>query len=237
MINVILNMCILFKSNNLALLSDNTEAERREFSSNDVVEIIDSCTSLKGDNDVVIDATALQRKLFPTPHRMIFISHLSDDIGLVRRIKQTIEDYAPNYCCFLDSDLWGNIYKAQSALQNKYAYDTETGLYYLETTNNIAKHLHMTLSMALTKAIKASPFFLYVPTIGDIDEDSEELITKSPWVCHELLTSSLLWDFVPLKESVDIVKAAARLGFNYKANISHLHLANLDAFIKLINKY
>lgn len=237
MINDILNMCILFKSNNLALLSDNTEAERREFSSADVVEIIDSCTSLKGDNDVVIDATALQRKLFPTPHRMIFISYLSDNIELARNIKRIIEYNAPDYCCFLDFDLWGNIYEAQSVLQNKYAYDIETGLYYLEFTNNIAKHLHMTLSMALTKAIKASPFFLYVPTIGDIDEDSEELITKSPWVCHELLTSSLLRDFIPLNEAVDFVKASARLGFNYKANINHLHIANLATFINLINKY
>lgn len=230
-------MDILFKSNSLANFSNKIRVVKREFSSKDVVEIIDSCTSHKGDNDVVIDAAALQRKLFPTPHRMIFISHLSDDIGLVRRIKQTIEHYAPNYCCFLDSDLWGNIYKAQSALQNKYAYDTETGLYNLETTNNIAKHLHMTLSMALTKAIKASPFFLYVPTIGDIDEDSEELITKSPWVCHELLISSLLRDFVPLNESVDFVKVAASLGFNYKVNISHLHLANLRNFINIIKNY
>lgn len=237
MINDILNMCILFKSNNLANFSNKIRVVKREFSSNDVVEIIDSCTSLKGDNDVVIDATALQRKLFPTPHRMIFISHLSDDIDLAKSIKQTIERYAPNHCCFLDSDLWNNIYSTQEKLQRKYAYNEEKQTYNLKTCNNISKHLHLILSMALTKAIKASPFFLYVPHTGDIDGDNLSLTTKSPWVCHELLISSLLRDFVPLKESVDIVKAAARLDFNYKANISHLHLANLDAFIKLINKY
>lgn len=228
---------ILFQSNNLADFSKEEIAIRRNFSQKEIVKMIRSCTNKCENYDIDIDTKKLQDIFFPTPHRMIFISHLSSDSKKAHEIKEIIEANNPKYACFIDSDLWGNVYKIQELLQHDFAYREWAKTYNLTTVNNIAKHLYLVLGMALTRAIKASPFFLFVPHTEQ-EALGSELITDSPWVSHELLVSSFCKEKTEvLVETIGFSKAASRINFKHTADTSHLQLSTLAEFIELIKKF
>lgn len=225
-------MTLLYKSNALAAQSPEP-AVRLDYSTDSIIRMVDSCTKKLGKYDIEIDAAQLQQLFFPTPHRQIFISHLSKDKAKAESIKEHIESWCPNYTCFIDSDIWGNMYKIRDYLQDKYA-KTAPCNYSHEASNNICHHLTMVLSMALTKAIKDSPYFLYVPhEAGELSLDVNSLTTHSPWVCHELITASLLPEREKIIKAATVFASAPtmELRFLYTADNLNLHHTTLESFI------
>lgn len=227
---------ILYKSNAAAAQAD-VPVVRTDYSPNAVTRYIEESTRKVGKNDIEIDASMLQQRIFPTPHRTIFISHLSAYRQTALDIKEAIEFWCPGYTCFIDSEVWGNMYTILRKLQNKYAL-LPNGHYRHEMVNNICQHLSLILSMALTKAIKDSPYFLFVPGGDDEMLNGDSISTTSPWVCHELLTASLLPERGIQKEAA--VQFAAEpqmnLTFRYSADALHLHRTSLEEFIAMLRQ-
>lgn len=226
---------ILFKANR-DFKRSTAPVQRTDYSFNSIMHYIDECTSQIG-NDIQIDASKLEEKFFPTPHRMIFISHRSNNIDAAKEVKTLIENACPKFSCFIDSDVWANIHCILTLLHSKYALNNN-GTYDYASCNNITKHLCLILSMALIKAIKDSIYFLYIPSKEENHLDIRSVATDSPWVCQELLTASLLQE--PLKllfeDTRFIKKAVMNLQFKYTADTEHLHTSSLANFINFITR-
>lgn len=208
--------------------------------SQSVKESIMTCTTVAG-KEVRFDADHFARLVFPVPHRMIFISHLSQDAQRVKQIVQSIELVCPGVRCFVDSEYWKNVYSAIEMLQSEYArVEGKDGSYWHHKCSEISKHMYLTLAKSLVEAIKHSPLFIFVPPKDDTSLlDANQIRTESPWLALELLTSSLLVE-PELKKNA--AYNAARmvnesLNISHAVDIGHLRQLTLPKVFQLIDQY
>lgn len=208
--------------------------------SQSVKESIMTCTTVAGE-EVRFDADLFARLVFPVPHRMIFISHLSQDAQRVKQIVQSIELVCPGVRCFVDSEYWQNVYSAIEMLQSEYArVEGKDGSYWHHKCSEISKHMYLTLAKSLVEAIKHSPLFIFVPPKDDISLlDANQIRTESPWLSLELLTSSLLVE--PELEKNAAYNAARMvnesLNISHAVDIGHLRQLTLPKVFQLIDQY
>lgn len=208
--------------------------------SQSVKEAIMTCTTVAGE-EVRFDADHFARLVFPVPHRMIFISHLSRDAERVKQIVQVIKDKCPGIRCFVDSEYWENVYSAIEMLQSEYArVEGKDGSYWHHKCSEISKHMYLTLAKSLVEAIKNSPLFVFVPPEGGISQLAANRIrTESPWLALELLTSSLLVE-PELKKNAAynaVRMVNESLNISHAADIGHLHQLTLPEVVQLIHQY
>lgn len=201
----------------------------------DLNDIINWALKEAKKNGYVLDATDLKENLFSAPEKMIFISHLHTQEGKAKRIKQYIEKNFPQYRCFIDSEVWHNVYEAIRLLKVDRAA-IKNNLYNCDACEPIAMNLYLMLSIALTEAIKDSAAFIYV---SDSKNDSpESIFTTSPWIYHELVVSSIVPTFRDAQKILveNFSKSASALGlrFRYEAPVDHLISGTLDEFITLM---
>ena len=188
----------------------------------DIVESIEMSIS-QPNGELIFDTEKFSSQVFPTPHNMIFISHLSKEVSVAKGVAHILE-YSLSHIrpvrCFIDSEYWGNAYLALDKLQKKYAVENE--YYDLHKCNDIAKNVYAMLSMALQKAIKESMMFIFVPPAGqNTTVDMKTLPIESPWIAQELLTSSLIPECMR-KSACKNFSVAADVHFTYEAPIEHL---------------
>lgn len=167
-----------------------------------------------------LDAEKFSNALFPVPERVVFISHAHENAEEAKALKNYLEYKNSDIQCFIDSEVWGNVYDALSRLQTRFGW-RESGLK-IDPCNEIARNLFLILSMALTKAIWNCLAFVYLPVEG---EDMNDTFINSPWIAQELLASSMFPEFNDyfIKESRETVKASSSyLTFRYRADVSHL---------------
>lgn len=202
----------------------------------DIVESIEKSIS-QANGELIFDTEEFSSRVFPTPHNMIFISHLRNDVYAAKGIASMLE-YSLSHMhpvrCFIDSDYWGNAYQALNILQNQYA--EKNGYYDLHKCNDIAKNVYAMLSMALQKAIKESMMFIFVPPAGqNTTVDMKTLSIESPWIAQELLTSSLIPECMR-KSACENFSAAADVHFTYEAPIKHLSEETVLGLIEQLNQ-
>lgn len=167
-----------------------------------------------------LDAEKFSNALFPVPERVVFISHAHENAEKAKALKNYLEDQNSDIQCFIDSEVWGNVYDALRSLQT--SFGRKKGVLTIEPCNEIARNLFLILSMALTKAIWNCMAFVYLPVEG---EDMNDTFINSPWIAQELLASSMFPEFNDyfIKESRETVKASSSyLTFRYRADVSHL---------------
>lgn len=172
-----------------------------------------------------LDAEKFSNALFPVPERVVFISHAHENAEEAKALKNYLEDKNSDIQCFIDSEVWGNVYDALRSLQTRFGW-RESGLE-IDPCNEIARNLFLILSMALTKAIWNCLAFVYLPVEG---EDMNDTFINSPWIAQELLASSMFPEFNDyfIKESRETVKASSSyLTFRYRADVSHLKKGSL----------
>lgn len=167
-----------------------------------------------------LDAEKFSNALFPVPERVVFISHAHENAEEAKALKNYLEDKNSNIQCFIDSEVWGNVYDALWILQTRFG--RKKGVLTIEPCNEIARNLFLILSMALTKAIWNCLAFVYLPVEG---EDMNDTFINSPWIAQELLASSMFPEFSHyfIKEGHEMVNASSSyLTFRYRADVSHL---------------
>lgn len=200
-----------------------------------IKDAIVECTRFKK-GEIQFDTSQFSNLVFPSPHQMIFISHQSSDINHVWDIIGAIIDSCPYTECFIDSVYWENVYQAIEELQSRHARKDENTLLQSKC-NDISKHMYLTLSTALIKAIKNSPMFVYIPPKDDVSmSGKKQMKTKSPWLALELLTSSLLEE--PTKRIASYGKPEIineNLHFMYTLEIGHLHKVSVKDLVNEIS--
>lgn len=178
-----------------------------------------------------LDAEKFSNALFPVPERVVFISHAHENAEEAKDLKNYLEDKNSDIQCFIDSEVWGNVYDALRSLQTRFG--RKKGVLTIEPCNEIARNLFLILSMALTKAIWNCMAFVYLPVEG---EDMNDTFINSPWIAQELLASSMFPEFSHyfIKEGHEMVNASSSyLTFRYRADVSHL---KKDSLAELANK-
>lgn len=205
-------------------------------------DIILECIIEDSEGNVeTIDAVALKRRLFPTTENVIFISHLHQDAIRAKKIKEYMTHELPNYHFFIDSEVWRDVYLTINVLKNRYA-PAGDDYYYCNPCTEVTKNLLLILSMALTEVIRSSAAFFYIPDKQNSSLSLNTISTTSPWVCQELLVSSLLPDaeerakldlLLEKKGSTDTPPIPR---FNYETPIDHLSKSTVEEFINNMKK-
>lgn len=199
------------------------------------------------DRKISIEMEELQNVLFPIFDNNVFISHFSKNVGIAKRIQETIcRNTGINP--FIDSDVWANIYKLLLNISEYCGLVTEYKLrdggtinvHNLNEYNNIAKNLFVAFAIILQKAIEKCSAFVFVYENNDVVGDclSDEIRITSPWVAQELYASSFIPETSRLDENVAAaMQKRASLEFIHKVSISHLHPTSLSKLINELKKY
>ncbi|HCG8581356.1 TPA: toll/interleukin-1 receptor domain-containing protein [Vibrio parahaemolyticus] len=146
-------------------------------------------------SDGKIDASKVIDEWFPNGEYHIFISHSHKDRKIAEHLANWLYEKF-NLTSFLDSHVWGYANNLLKELNDKYAKSGDE-LYAYEPAISNAAHVYLMLSTALTEAIDKSEclFFINTPnTLQDLHIEGGEVEsrTASPWIMHELKTSSML---------------------------------------------
>lgn len=173
-----------------------------------------------------LDAEKFSNALFPVPERVVFISHAHENAEEAKALKTYLEKKLPNIQCFIDSEVWGNVYDALWTLQK--CFGCKKGVLTIAPCNEIARNLFLILSMALTKAIWNCLVFVYLPGEG---EDMDDAFINSPWIAQELLASSMFPESsdILIKEGRETGQASSSyLTFRYRADVNHLTVGTAE---------
>jgi hypothetical protein len=186
-----------------------------------------------------LSGTEIQKDWFPEVNADIFLSHSHKDEETVIALAGWLNEKF-GLKEFIDSCIWGYAPDLLKILDDEFCVSERGGrhtIYNYEKRNYSTSHVYMMLSIALSKMIdKAESLFFYntpssITTESSIDEGS----TNSPWIYHELQTSTLI-RHRPLseyrrrkitKDSRDILEHA-QLTINYDVTLEHLVKINAD---------
>jgi len=146
----------------------------------------------------VLDGDAIKDKWFQKTKAHVFISHAHTDenkaLGLAGFLWKKL-----GLLPFVDSLIWGDSRKLQRRIDEKYCCDTKEkkSFNYLQR-NYATSHVNMMLATSLTAAMDSCEALIFLDTPKSISiEDAGKpeqgkVATESPWIYHELMTSSVL---------------------------------------------
>lgn len=138
----------------------------------------------------VIDVTKLSKKVFPVFDEIdFFISYSYKDVEFVNKLADFLSNLG--FKVFVDSQNWQSVYELLKTFDDKICRMNYENYEYSKrniTTSNI----YSMLSIALTKVISRSKYFILVESENSVEEDNDKYYTNSPWLEHELEIFNLI---------------------------------------------
>lgn len=133
-----------------------------------------------------LDATKLSENWFPQINADIFVSHSHKDFDSALTLAGFLYKKL-DLICFIDSCIWGYSNKLLKAIDVKFCKNINENTYDYDLRNLSTSHVHMMLTVALTKMIYKTEclFFLNTPN-SILPKDSVKNKTLSPWIYTEL---------------------------------------------------
>lgn len=133
-----------------------------------------------------LDGTKLSNHWFPQIKADVFISHSHKDFESVLTLAGYLYKKL-DLICFIDSCIWGYSDKLLKAIDKRYCTTKNENTYDYDLRNLSTSHVHMMLTVALTKMIYNTEclFFLNTPN-SILPKDSVKNKTLSPWIYTEL---------------------------------------------------
>ena len=137
--------------------------------------------------DNVLNATEIQKHLFPEVEADIFLSHAHADENKVISLAVCLEEIG--FKVFVDSCVWENAFDLLKTIDEKHCKFENSDTYNYQKRNFSTANVYMILNAALHRMIEKSELFIFLGTensftIEDSIENQEFL--KSPWVFSEL---------------------------------------------------
>lgn len=135
----------------------------------------------------VLNATEIQKHLFPTVESDIFLSHAHADEDKVISLAVWLEDMG--FQVFVDSCVWENAFDLLRTIDEKHCKFKNSETYNYQKRNFSTANVYMILNAALHHMIQKSELFIFLGTEQSLTieksiEDQDFL--KSPWVFSEL---------------------------------------------------
>ena len=142
----------------------------------------------------MIDGTKLQEGWFPTKQKFnVFLSHSHDDENLAISLAGFLKEEL-NLDTFIDSCLWGYSNDLLREIDEKYCRNRNSTFFDYEKRNYSTSHVHMMLSIALSRMIDQCEaiFFLNSESSISLDEEVKKERTSSPWLYSELSLAAMV---------------------------------------------
>ena len=146
--------------------------------------------------DGTLNGRKLTSEWFPLINADVFISHSHKDINTALLLSGFLYK-KQNLLCFIDSCVWGYADVLLKSIDNEYCRKNN-GSYSYEKRNFSTSHVHMMLSIALTKMIYNTECLLFLNTPNSIcpkdviPDNLNEDETLSPWIHTEIEMTKLV---------------------------------------------
>jgi hypothetical protein len=154
-------------------------------------------------NDNSLDASKLQRNIFPDVDADVFLSHSSKDIDEVYAFAGYLNKRF-GLSCFIDSTVWGNVYDLLKTIDGEYCrVPGKIDTFYYEDCIKTASHVYMMLATALMTLIDNTECLMLLDSPESLQYDfghntyydDQEIVesTTSAWIFAEIAFSRCVW--------------------------------------------
>lgn len=184
-------------------------------------------------NDGSLDGSEMQKNWFPQVDADVFISHSHQDQTLAIKLAGWLSRHFA-LRPFIDSCVWGNSEVLINIIDDEYCWNPGRETYSYEKRNRSTSHIHMMLSVALTKMIDNTECAWVLNTQNSITSKGVVERTQSPWIFSEIFTMRFIRrkDVAIHRQQVKIAKSIA-MGRKADDLIDISYLAPLDLFAKV----
>ncbi|SDX73604.1 hypothetical protein SAMN04488081_1246 [Salimicrobium album] len=141
----------------------------------------------------IYNGSLMANEWFPKIKVDVFLSHSHIDkekaIGLAGWLEENF-----NLTVFIDSCIWGHANDLLKMIDDKHCLNDDETMYDYNKRNYSTSHVHMMLSMALTKMMDKAELVIFMNTENSVQpvNDTISQATKSPWVYSELVLTNLI---------------------------------------------
>ncbi|GEK60114.1 hypothetical protein CHL76_15665 [Marinococcus halophilus] len=156
------------------------------------------------DGTDVINADEVESDWFPTLLDIdVFLSHSHRDKDKAMGFAGWLNHHF-GLKVFIDSCVWNHADDLLMQIDKNYCKFPGTDTYDYQKRNYSTSHVHMMLSIALTKMIDQSEITIFMDTENSTQEISETIdkTVKSPWIYSELVMTDLVRKKIPQREWV-----------------------------------
>jgi len=159
-----------------------------------------------------LNGNLIEDDWFPKFNADVFLSHSHADEKKVIGFSGWLKDNF-GLTVFIDSCVWGYTNDLLKIIDDKYCQNSEETMYDYNKRNYSTSHVHMMLSMALTKMMDKTELVIFMETLNSIQPVSQTITetTKSPWIYSELVMTNLIRKKVPNRK---IEKSFEKRAFN-----------------------
>lgn len=170
-------------------------------------------------NSKTLDANKILSDWFPEIDAKVFILHSHADGEKAKIIAGGISDIL-GISSFVSSVVWNNSDKLLRILDNQFCLNEHKTLYSYLNRNKTTSHVHVMLSIALTRMISNCDLVIFINTSNSIDENyGISDVTKSPWIYLELEISRI---FSQRRKFIEASSESVNPYIVYDIDLSHL---------------
>ncbi|NTW54623.1 MAG: hypothetical protein HGB15_07660 [Chlorobaculum sp.] len=190
---------------------------------------IDNHLQFYRNSDGSLQGSKLSANWFPQLEADVFISHSHKDVDTALIFAGWLSE-KQGIVSFIDSCVWGYANDLLKAIDDEYCYQPEKGTYDYQKRNFSTSHVHMMLSIALTRMMYNTEclFFLNTPNSiipKNVIKGSSTAETISPWIFAEIEMSKLVKKRDIEEHRNAIFEKSASFGaltINHEVDLSHL---------------
>lgn len=181
---------------------------------------------------------------FPDVDAQVFISHAHKDssmaLGLAGHLHQEF-----GITSFVDSAVWGYSDDLLRMLDKNFCYNQDSNTYDYNKRNRSTAHVHMMLSVAISKMINQCECIIFLNTPHSIESEGyiNGTTTNSPWIFSEIAMTSLIEKRLPVYHrmakseiAMDSFTEDLNLTVKYDVNLDHLHDLNANNYNAWVKK-
>jgi hypothetical protein len=186
----------------------------------------------------VLDGNAIKTEWFAKTNAHVFVSHSHADKDIAAGLAGFLHEKL-GLLAFVDSLIWGDSRDILRRIDKEHCWSEERKVFDYEQRNYSTSHVHMMLATSLTTAIDNCECLMFLNTpsslnITDADNPRAGAIaTASPWIYHELMTSSVVHRHPDSRRSLRETIAMdsleeAKLKVGYRAPRKHLSMLRVS---------
>ena len=180
-------------------------------------------------SDGSLDGNLMQSNWFPQINADVFISHSHRDEELAIIFAGWIYE-AFGLTAFIDSCVWGYANNLLRKIDNQYCRREATNSYDYDKRNYSTSHVHMMLSVALSKMIDNTECLFFLNTPNSITPGTVIQQTESPWIYSEIAMSRLIRrkHLNRIRRTTESFSSGSKLKVKYPLPTEHLTVVNYD---------
>lgn len=193
----------------------------------------------KNQNDKnVLDGKILEDSWFKPVKADFFISHKYEDSDKAKKLGAYLQSKEKSV--FIDSSIWGSVYKLQKILDDGYCQNKDKMTYSYNKVMKSTSYTHMLLTNALLKTLENCENFIFLNTKNSIKaeniiEDTSE--TNSPWIYFEINVANALlrekFKTRQFSESKECYEGFPEMAF--EADLKNFSKVNIKKLLEFLN--